>query len=67
MPHDIKSSLTELAEDEGKQHALDTAQDLQQSLETLMECGSTTEQALALQLLASVNSAIGELIQDCKL
>ncbi len=52
------SQLLQLRNDEGKQTALKRCEELQAALETCVECGSTSEAAMAGVLLKSVNNAI---------
>jgi hypothetical protein len=64
-------NLIHLAVDEGKTEALQQAQNIQQSLETICECGSLNEVKAASFLLANVNQAIkdilsGELVEVAK-
>jgi hypothetical protein len=57
----IESSLLHLAADEGDETALRAAQNIQLSLETIVEAGNRTEVDLASNLLRRVNRAIGEI------
>jgi hypothetical protein len=58
----IKDNIVELGSDEGRSNALVIAQDLQQSLETLAECGDAGEKKAALFLLGRVNEGIASLL-----
>lgn len=57
----IAKTLMELAEDEGKQSAIDTAQQFQSNLESLAEAGNAMERTAACMLLREVNAALTEL------
>ena len=58
----LLSNLVHLAEDEGRQTALNIAQSLQDALETIAEAGDETEVAVAVLLLHRVNASIEALL-----
>ena len=57
----IRINLIHFAESEGEEIALEMAQSLQSSLESLAEVGSTDEHAHAVALLKSINDAIRDI------
>lgn len=59
----ITGQFLQLANDEGKQAAIEQAQELQTALECLVEIGSKEQQRHALFLLAAVNDTIITLLQ----
>jgi hypothetical protein len=62
-PRGIGSAFEELANDSGRQHALDELQHWQVSLECMAECGAPDERNAALVLLRGVNTAISRLLE----
>jgi hypothetical protein len=60
----IQKALVAMAADEGKQATLRTAQDIQLSLETIIEIGSDIERTMAANLLREVNAAIDTVVKS---
>ena len=57
----IGTNLIRFAADESREKALEMAQGLRSSLESLAEVGSTDERAHAVALLESINRAIRDI------